>query len=113
MRLFYFCFLFSILLFLTGCNAAKPVSVSNQPVSINDLPTTSGSQTPSKPLGEMSWTQFNGKTNIDGSGQKLKDLQGKAVILDFWATNCPPCVAEIPHLEQLQAKYGKDNLVVV
>jgi thiol-disulfide isomerase/thioredoxin len=60
-----------------------------------------------KPVAEMSWTGF------EGNVQKLKDLQGKAVILDFWATYCPPCIEEIPHLMELQAKYGADNLHIV
>jgi thiol-disulfide isomerase/thioredoxin len=62
---------------------------------------------PSKPLPEMSWTSF------DGQDQKLKDLEGKVVILDFWATYCPPCIDEIPHLNALRAKYGDENLRIV
>jgi thiol-disulfide isomerase/thioredoxin len=54
----------------------------------------------------MSWTKE------DGSDQTLKDLNGKAVILDFWATYCGPCREEIPHLNQLQAKYA-DRLEVI
>ncbi|HEV8591538.1 MAG TPA: TlpA disulfide reductase family protein [Pyrinomonadaceae bacterium] len=54
----------------------------------------------------MSWTGFEGNVG------KLKDFQGKAVILDFWATYCPPCIEEIPHLKELRKKYG-DNLVLV
>lgn len=61
----------------------------------------------------MSWTKFDAVTNIDGGINKLKDLQGKAVILDFWATYCPPCIEEIPHLKSLQAKYGKENLEII
>lgn len=68
---------------------------------------------PSKSVEEMTWTIFNPQTNVDEGKNKLKDLQGKAVILDFWATYCPPCLEEIPHLRQLQEKYGKDNLVVI
>ena len=60
-----------------------------------------------KPVPEMSWTDF------EGNLKKLKDFQGKVVILDFWATYCPPCIEEIPHLKELQAKYGTDNLLVV
>jgi thiol-disulfide isomerase/thioredoxin len=93
---------------LSGCRpAAAPVTVSNRPVSINDVPQTNVPMPPSKPIGEMTWKGF------DGKDQKLKDLQGKVVILDFWATYCPPCIEEIPHLNALQAKYGVENLQIV
>jgi thiol-disulfide isomerase/thioredoxin len=94
------------LLGIAGCRpAAAPVSVSNGPISINDRPTTNMPMPPSKPMGEMSWTTADDKV------QKLADLKGKAVILDFWATNCPPCRAEIPHLNSLLAKYS-DSLEI-
>ncbi len=86
--------------------AAAPVSVGNKPVSVNDVPLKDTQARPMKPIPEMSWTAF------DGTIQKLKDAKGKAVILDFWATYCPPCIKEIPHLKALQAKYGEQLLVV-
>lgn len=91
---------------VAGCGAAAPVSVGNKPVSINDQPLRDAPSRPLKPVAEMSWTTF------EGSVQKLKDFQGKVVILDFWATYCPPCIEEIPHLMELKARYG-DDLVLV
>lgn len=100
-------FLFPIFVFLAACRpAAAPVSVGNKPVSINDVPLKDSQARPTKPIPEMSWTGFEG--NI----QKVKDYRGKAVILDFWATYCPPCIEEIPHLKALQAKYGDDLQVI-
>ncbi len=113
MRLFYFCLFTFAFCLLSACNAAKPLSRSNMPVSINDVPLTNQPMPPRKPIEEMIWTKFDGKTNEDGGIQKLKEMQGKVVILDFWATYCPPCLEEIPHLKDLQAKYGKDNLEVI
>src|SRR5258706_9439978 len=108
MRVACFClFTFTILL-PTACKpAAPPVSVSNKPVSINDRPTTNLPAAPAKAITEMSWTGAGDKV------QKLSDLKGKAVILDFWATYCPPCRQEIPHLNSLIAKYGSENLQIV
>lgn len=35
----------------------------------------------------------------------ISGLRGEVVVIDFWATTCPPCVAEMPHLKELYAKY--------
>lgn len=46
---------------------------------------------------------------IDGQTLRLSDYKNKAVILNFWATWCPPCRAEIPDMIELQEKYGNKN----
>lgn len=50
--------------------------------------------------------------DINGKIVSTADWKGKVVILNFWATWCPPCREEVPELVQLQAKY-KDKLLVV
>ena len=42
----------------------------------------------------------------------FENYKGKAVLLNFFATWCPPCKVEIPHLNDLQKKYGKDFQVL-
>jgi thiol-disulfide isomerase/thioredoxin len=51
--------------------------------------------------------------DLAGKTVKLSDFKGKVVILDFWATWCPPCRAEIPHFVELQKQYGDQGLVVI
>ena len=51
-------------------------------------------------------------TDLDGKTISSQALRGKVVFVNFWATWCPPCRAEIPDLIRLQAKY-KDDLVVL
>jgi thiol-disulfide isomerase/thioredoxin len=84
--------------------AAAPISISNRPVSVNDVRQPA---TPTKPVGEMTWTA------MDGAEQRVGDLAGKVLILDFWATYCEPCRQEIPHLNSIQARYGADKVLVV
>ena len=52
-------------------------------------------------------------SSLDGNRVKLSDFRGKAVLLNFWATWCPPCKVEMPWFEDLQKQYGKDGLVVL
>jgi thiol-disulfide isomerase/thioredoxin len=43
---------------------------------------------------------------------RLSDLRGKVVFLNFWATWCPPCIAEMPSIDKLHMKYKGQNDIV-
>ncbi|HKP36956.1 MAG TPA: redoxin family protein [Pyrinomonadaceae bacterium] len=47
-------------------------------------------------------------TTAEGEYVSLEELQGKVVLLDFWGTWCPPCVASVPGLRDLNKKYSKE-----
>jgi thiol-disulfide isomerase/thioredoxin len=49
----------------------------------------------------------------DGKTLKLSSYRGKVVIVDFWATWCPPCLKGIPDLIELKKKYGKKGFEVI
>jgi thiol-disulfide isomerase/thioredoxin len=62
---------------------------------------------PSKQLGSLA---FNGP---DGKPMSIGSLKGKVLLVNLWATWCVPCRAEMPALDQLQAKAGSEKFEVV
>ena len=63
-----------------------------------------------KALGEA--PQFD-LDRVDGGKLSSKDLEGKVVVVDFWATWCQPCIQEIPNYNQLAADYKDKDVEVI
>ncbi len=70
-------------------------------------PSLFGFQKPSSPLIEFSLPDLSSKI------RESKEWQGKILIINFWATWCPPCLKEIPDFIKIQAKHKKSNLQFV
>jgi thiol-disulfide isomerase/thioredoxin len=88
------CILFILaLLFTSSCNRSRPVA------PMTDFP----------PRQAPTWKL----QTTDGRTLSSTELSGKVQLINFWATWCPPCNAEIPDLIELQNKFGKDGLVIV
>lgn len=52
-------------------------------------------------------------TTLDGKNLSLDDLQGKVVLIDFWATWCGPCREALPHVQHIAQKFAGEPLVVL
>lgn len=73
-------------------------------------PWWSSPQSQTRAVVEMPGFQFEAE---DGSTLTLESFRGRAVLLNVWATWCPPCREEMPSLDRLQAKKGGDRFEVV
>lgn len=72
-----------------------------------DVPTTSPTNTAAKALPPINLQDF------DGKAVPSDQFKGSIVVLDFWATWCVPCIAEIPALNRLQEKYAGKGVKVL
>lgn len=105
-----------LLLITSGCGNAP--SNATQPTASS---TTSGAPQrtnlpmppPNSQTRETGGSSQYGWTQLDSRRGQLSDYTGQVVVLDFWATYCPPCLQETPHLVDLQKRYGAQGLKVI
>lgn len=113
MRLQTFLKLFTVLSLLSAAPLAAQASETEVAVNDADFRTVAKklrgfrmiSNTPPLPDAKI----FDG----DFKPVSLKEFEGKALLINFWATWCTPCVQEMPDLNELQAELGGDKFQVV
>lgn len=66
-------------------------------------------QAPSVGSAAPAWTVKDG----EGKDHKLADFKGKVVLVDFWATWCPPCKAAMPEIQKIHEKYKDKGVEVI
>jgi thiol-disulfide isomerase/thioredoxin len=110
----------SMLLSLLGLAALMACGTgggaSTQGTTASQQPATpSGKNAPrtALPMPPTNARAMSGFTLLDNRRTKLADYAGQVVVLDFYATWCPPCREETPHLVQLQRRYGSQGLRVI
>ncbi len=52
-------------------------------------------------------------TTLAGQPFSSDDLRGHVVLINIWATWCPPCIAELPSLQRFNDRYGADRFTVI
>lgn len=62
-------------------------------------------------------TDFNSTIEVVDQFSDLEEIlnshSDKTVVMNFWATSCPPCIKEMPHFNELESKYGGKNVKVL
>lgn len=91
----------------SASQAPTPTITTNAPSRTNLPMPPANAQAGSASSGQYGWTL------LDNRHMQLSDYSGQVLVLDFWATYCPPCLEEAPHLVQLQKRYGKDGLHII
>ena len=76
-------------------------------------PRTSFPMPPAESAQRTSARRQGAWTMLDGRRASLADYRGQVVVLDFYATYCPPCKDEIPHLVALERRYGPQGFKVI
>jgi len=95
-----------------ACNSAAP------PRAIDDPANSLSAKRAQKPIPSRDQQAIESASNVqitklDGGAFKLSDFQGKVLVVDFWATYCPPCVRQVPRLAELSRKYRDKGLEVI
>lgn len=104
--------LIAVLIAIALTNFIKSKTTEDEKIDTSSTQVSSENDTKSGLKNNQVAPDFTLKT-LDGKEAKLSDYRGKKVILNFWATWCPPCKAEIPHMEKYYKSSAKNDNVEI
>ncbi len=101
--------------------AGVALTVAERPISYTGSPPNPSESPPGPGSGEVAATPAAAREEAEefpffdegGKPLRLADFRGRTVLVNLWATWCPPCVAEMPALDALQGRLGGESFQVV
>ena len=97
---------------LTSCTGTKTASVNDANAPANPADAPADKKKVVYPPAPSAIMQADVK-NLDDTIYKLQDKKGKVLLVNLWATWCGPCIAEMPHLIEMQEKYKDKNFEII
>jgi thiol-disulfide isomerase/thioredoxin len=98
--------------FTSACNTASPPRAIDGPANSASAQLAQ-KEAPPRDQQEINTASKVQITKLGGGTFKLSDYRGKVLLVDFWATDCAPCVRLVPQLAELSRKYRDQGLEVI
>jgi thiol-disulfide isomerase/thioredoxin len=99
---------------ITSCNRTTPSTATNETTAEQSPIYTNSNETKASMYPPLNAALADAQFElVDGTKSKISDHKGKVVLVNLWGIWCPPCVAEMPALSQMQQTYGEKGFEVL